>query len=213
MLAENPYAPPKTAVSSELPDAPRSFGWEVVGGKVIVKSSSQFPMIDPFTGVSRETMMLRMILLRHQPRWLLAIPAAGVGIAILLNTITGFRDSLILALFGLVGGLVVTAIIGFRMPTCTLRVFFDKRSLRMRSILSNAIPLLFLLSVLSSFFHDSSSSVVNWFSLILPYLWLVALFAAVIFNRRLRCVRMSGERFEIRGFSRKALEALSAEMK
>lgn len=213
MPDDNPYAAPQTAVSFELPDAPRPFGWEPVGKSVFIKQTAQFPMIDPFTGGSNETMMLQKILIRYRPKWLLAFPGAGAVIALVMNKNGESLDLILFLLFGLLAGWALAALVGLMLPVCTLRLFFEKRNLRKRRIISVAAQVLFLACIFGRNLTSMTSPSLRWIGEMIPYLWLIVLLAAIFNNRKLRCVRKHGDRFVIRGFSRRALAALAAETK
>lgn len=207
---ENPYAPPQ-ATAVGIPDAPRAFGWELEGSVVWVKNISLFPMIDPYTGNSSETMMLQQMEIRHRPRWLLVFPALGAALGFASDTTGAFSDQGPIALMGAILGWFLAFMIGRFFPVCTLRLFFEKRTVRMRKIIGKVLGGLFLLffpGVILFSFGPQWLQVVPQFALVCG---LIGGFFRLVLSRRLRCVRRNDGRFEIRGFHRRALESLARE--
>lgn len=211
MPGDNPYTPPLTA-SSGVPDAPRPYGWEVEKATVWVKQSSQLPMVDPYTGRSGETMMLQRVQVRYRPVWLswLILPGALVGVILF-----GLRDpSFNLFVPGLAGmffGWLFSYLIGLAYPFCTLRLFFEKQTLRRRSIGTAVMNILFLVGVFGESFTRSAPEWLSVIPTIAILSWIVGLVVSLGLKRRLRCDHKAGERFGIRGFHPRALTALAAE--
>jgi hypothetical protein len=201
-------------VTFVLPNAPREFGWELAGRNVWVKQSAQFPMVDPFSGGGDETMMLHKVLVRYRPRWLLLFPLAGTIITLIANRNEESLLILLSAIMGLFLGWLVSLVIALKFPVCTLRVFFEKRNLRKRAIISYTAQVLLMLNLFGGILLPRNAPpVIHHVREIMPYLWLAALLLTAIHNRKLRCIRRNGDRFEIRGFSRKAIAALDRETK
>ncbi|MBC8125568.1 MAG: hypothetical protein H8M99_00260 [Gloeobacteraceae cyanobacterium ES-bin-144] len=207
MLEENPYATPQT-LSNEFPDAPRPFGWEVIGKVVRVKQSSQFPMIDPFTGRSADSMTLFKKMVRYRPRWLWLFPIIG-GVCFLQNQSnhnTVFYVSNFL--LGMLLGWLFSRIVGLFFPNCTLRLFFEKQTMRRRNAISKILSLLLLVGFFGGLALPQRMNWIAGYSLIA---WLFAHLICSSIYRGLRCSRKSDGLFEIRGFHPKALAELARE--
>jgi hypothetical protein len=198
MSGENPYAPPET-MSSGVPDAPESFGWELVGKKVWVEKSSQLPMVDPLSGTTNEVMTMTHLVVRQRPSWILAI--TWIVWAFLLVTMLGDLNRNLKSNFVAVGSVVclVSLLIGLFFPTCSLYVFVDQKKARARKSIGFLIALWIGMTGLKPFkIH-----------LIWGLIWAVGLVALQFINPRLTCRRHKDGRFEIRGFHPRALELLA----
>ena len=208
ITGDNPYAPPQTAPGG-FPDAPEPFGWEVVGKKVMANQTAQFPMIDPFTGGTGETMMLQKVGVRYRPRWLLAFPILGALAMLTVEEGGNASNLLIFALAGILLGWLVSLIAGLLFPVCTLLLFFEKRTLGIRKIAARTMTLLFLTGFFVRFVFFMIPPWMLWISTTAFFCWLIGLLAGVTVVRRMRCNRKSGGRFEIRGFHPLALAAMT----
>lgn len=204
---ENPYAPPQSTTAG-VPDAPKPFGWEVAGKVVIVKPSAQFPMIDPFTGGTAETMMLHKIEVRYRPGWLLAIPALGALSMLTMEKGRSGGDLIGLALIGFFLGWLVSLFVGLAFPVCTLRLFFEKRTLTIRKYAARVMNGLFLLGFPGGLIFSMAPPWTRWIPTVAFLCWLIGLLAGATVIPRLRCNRKTEGRFDIRGFHPRALEAL-----
>lgn len=85
--------------------------------------TAQFPMIDPFTGGTGETMMLQKVGVRYRPRWLLAFPILGALAMLTVDEGGNASNLLIFALAGILLGWLVSLIAGLLFPVCTLLLF------------------------------------------------------------------------------------------
>lgn len=208
MVEENPYAPPRT-VSCGLPVAPAVFGWEVKGKAVNVKKTSQFPMIDPFTGSSEDPMPLQRVLVHYRPWWLLAFPLVGGSLMAVLGMRAGDSETAGLAIAGVLLGMLISGVVGRFLPVCTLHLFFEKRTLRFRALASRVVYGLLFVAVFAGFFTSAGREWISWVQRAALVGWLLAGLANTVLSRRLRCRRRAGERFAIHGFHPKALAALA----
>lgn len=209
---DNPYSPP-TIHAGGVPDAPESSGWELIRGTVWARTSSQFPMVDPFTGETAETMCLQKVEVRLRPRWLgWLVPAGALAMLFLFpGRDPGPEDLVIPGLAGMCLGWMFSMPLGLVYPVCTLKVFFERRTVRIRTLTTQTLNGFFLTGILGGLFNRQLPAGLNWIPLIAIILWLVGLPASMVFHRRLRCRRKSGDLFEIRGFHPKALAALAPE--
>lgn len=207
---DDPYAPPNT-VSNGLPVAPRSFGWEVAGNAVWVEKTAQFPMIDPYTGGSEETMMLQKVEVKYRPPWLLAFPVLGALAMFTLEEGGNWMDLAGLGLAGLLLGWLVSVFVGLFLPVCTLRLFFEKRTLRIRKNGTGIMNALLLTGLFGGLVLINAPHWIQWIPTFAFFCWGIGLLVGVTLVRRLRCHRKSGDRFVIRGFHPKALAAMTAE--
>ena len=204
---DNPYAPPQTTTAG-VPDAPRPFGWEVAGKVVMVKQTAQFPMINPFTGGTAETMMLQRVEVRYRPRWLLAFPVLGALAMLTLEKRGNWNELTGLALTGMFLGWLFSMFVGVFFPVCTLRLFFAKRTLVVRKNATRVMNALFLIGIFGGLALSMAPPWTRWIPTFAFFSWLIGLLAGATVIRRLRCHRKSEGRFEIRGFHPRALEAL-----
>jgi hypothetical protein len=208
ITGDNPYAPPQTSPAG-FPDAPEPFGWEVVGNRVMANQTAQFPMIDPFTGGTAETMMLQRVHVRYRPRWLLVFPILG-ALAMLTVEESGNASNLLsFALAGILLGWLVSLIAGLFFPVCTLLLFFERRTLGIRKIAARTMTLLFLTGFFGRFVFFMVPPWMLWISTTAFFCWFIGLLAGVTLVRRLHCNRKSGGRFEVLGFHSLALAAMT----
>lgn len=211
MSGENPYAPPETT-SVGLPDAPESFGWELVGKAVWVEKFAQFPMVDPYTGQSDDVMTMNRLTVRVRPLWMSLLQWAFIGILLLgISPLAGGIATLV----GLLG-LIVLAIVSALYPLTGLKVFFVARTLRNRAIQYWIFKGCLMLAILSGLTLGIQRLFPKWLSpewifMIALGIWLIGLIWQHTIERRLTCRRHKDGRFEIRGFHPKALEFLAQE--
>jgi hypothetical protein len=205
---ENPYAPPHDRTAA-IPEAPRSCGWELAGTAVWVGSSSQFPMVDPFTGRSEGTMMLHQITIRHRPRWLLSFPALGAVIGFASTASGSLPDQAAMVLLGTILGWILARLTGNFLPICMPRLFFEKRTIRIRKMTDRLMAGLFLLFLPGQVFFSQGPPWLQQIPSVAAVCWLFGGVVLTVMRRRLRCVRRDGARYEIRGFHPRALESLA----
>ena len=199
---ENPYTTPQTEAGG-LPDAPDSHGWEIHGKVIQVGPGAQFPMIDPYTGVSEDPMRMQLLQIRQRPLWLWGIPILGT----LGGLLQGLADGnwIVQGLMGLILGLAGRVFVGLFFPRFKVRAFFQKRTIKFRNMLSGILGLCFLISFFGGIFLPHH---LGWIAGTAFVIWILGITASLLFNRQLRCRRKSGGLFELRGFHPLALEQL-----
>lgn len=207
MSGENPYAAPQSA---GLPDAPESFGWELVGNRVWVERFAQFPMIDPYSGESDEVMTMNRLTVRFRPLWMSLLKWAFI--ALLILGISSLMDG-VATLVGLLGLIVVAVVSALFYPLTGLKVFFSTRTLKNRAIQYWAFKGCLMLAIVSGLMIGKRRLFPAWLSpdwifMIALGIWLLGVIWQQIFERRLTCRRRKDGRFEIRGFHPKALDQL-----
>jgi len=217
MSGENPYAAPQT-VSTGLPDAPESFGWELAGKRVWAEKFAQFPMVDPYSGESEEVMTMNRLTVRHWPLWMTVLRWICIGVIFL--PLSGRIDRDLKSAIALVGvlGLIATMIVSTFFPITGLKVFFTKRTLRMRAIQHWVVGAFFVVGILSGMKVGNSGLLpsrfpLNWISGVSFGIWILGLIWKNLILRRLTCRRRKDGHFEIRGFHSKALELLALDKK
>jgi hypothetical protein len=132
-LGENPYAPPSEVSSVEgIPEALHSFGWRIDNGQLWVSASSRLPVIDLFSGLTDETMMLREIEVRYRPWWLRWPPLVAAFVIPLVGYLREGSFSMSAAILIFAGCWIVTVLISLLLPKCTVRFFLTKQTLRVR---------------------------------------------------------------------------------
>jgi hypothetical protein len=200
---ENPYAPPQTEPAAESL-AGRSFGWEVVNGRVWVKSSVMFPKIDLYSGYTSGRMVKQKLILRCNPRWFRIVPVIGAMVGALFFGNMQFDADLVFSgVIGYVVGLPLAGLMGMRSPLVTVHYFEDKSSLRAWIPTVNNVlfaGLIFGFIVIPDRFHSHIP--------LFLAAWLALVIAGHLIFRKLRCPTRDGERFEICGLHRTVVEAL-----
>lgn len=215
MSGENPYAPPETT-STGVPDAPESFGWEMVGKRVWVEKFAQFPMVDPYSGKTDDVMTMNRITLRYWPAWMTVLRWISLGIILL--PLSGAIEpdlKMAIALAGVLA-LIVTMIASTFFPITGLKVFFTTKTLRWRVIQHWLVSACFVVGILSGMRVErtglpSGDGQVNVVSSAGFCLWILGLIWIYVLRRRLKCRRHKDGRFEIRGIHPKALALLARE--
>lgn len=207
MSGENPYAAPQSA---GLPDAPESFGWELVGNRVWVERFAQFPMVDPYSGESDDVMTMNRLTVRFRPLWMSLLKWAFI--ALLLLGTSPLMDGMA-TLVGLLGLIVVAVVSALFYPLTGLKVFFSTRTLKNRAIQYWAFKGSLMLAILCGLTIGKRRLFPVWLSpdwifMIALGIWLLGVIWQQIFERRLTCRRRKDGRFEIRGFHPKALDQL-----
>lgn len=211
MSGENPYQAPDDVSSTGLPEAPSSFGWEVIGGAVQVEKLSQLPMVDPFTGRTADTMLLQRVEVRYRPTWLLASIPFCIMALIFVFRGSGSREAVMAITFlGLLLGWLAYRFLGLFFPMATLHLFFEKRTIRFRKWQGRIFGILFLLFIPGGFFMSMGPAWLQKIPLISGLIWLVGTLVISIFQRRLRCSRRVGDAYIIKGFHPAALNELGA---
>ncbi len=212
MSGENPYAPPETT-STGMPNAPESFGWELVGNRVWAEKIAQFPMIDPYSGESNDVMTMNRLTVRLRPNWQLALSIILVGtflVSLLLPIGRELKPSLAI---GSLISLLLVVVGGMFYPVSTLNIFCVKRTVRIHAIQEYAIRTIYLLGLGLSVKIRNSRSLsdflgASWIPMAMLVIWLLVLIWRNLLQRRLTCRRRKDGRFEIRGFHPKALDQL-----
>ena len=208
MSSDNPYSPPQTN-TNDLPTAPHPYGWSIHHRIVTVQSSSRLPMIDPFSGLSADSMILHRMQVRHSPYWLWFLPLIG---ALVLyaprSTSLSTTSALGLLPIGALLGWIASMIFSLFRPSCMLHVFLEKQRSRAHRIRSFAMNALFLTWFLSSFISKLMPTFLLWIPKTALICWLISISINLIFKRHLRCRHMDGKQFVIKGFHPNALDAL-----
>jgi hypothetical protein len=205
MDMENPYEPPKSAPLPESLSG-QSFGWQIVDGRMWVKSSAMFPKIDPYSGLTSPRMRKEKLLVRYHPRWHGMIPeACALTGALVFGGMQIGYELFISAVFGYLTGLGLTAVFSLNSPVITLHLHIDTTLKNPRHWARIADFMLFvaLLGLIG---------LTNHFEQYLIWILLTSLALTMIRHmvfRKLRCPARDGERFEIRGFHRNAVDALA----
>ena len=213
MSGEDPYASPQS-ISAGAPDAPESFGWELVGNRVWVEKFAQFPMVDPYSGGSDEVMTMNRLTVGLRPMWQLIafIILFCTFIATLLLPIDQRLKAPIAV--GTLLILWVGVLVGMFNPSSTLNVFYGKRTVRIQTAQNLILRSLFILGNLFSWSFGNARSLsayleVSWLPGTLLILWISGLIWINLIQRRLTCRRHMDGRFEIRGFHSKALDLMA----
>lgn len=198
-----------------MPNAPESFGWELVGNRVWAERFAQFPMIDPYSGAVEEVMTMNRLSVRFRPLWMSLLKWAFI--ALLLLGISPLMDG-VATLIGLVGLIVVAIVSALFHPLTGLKVFFSARTLRNRAIQYWVFKGSLMLAVLSGLTIGKRRLFPAWLSpdwifMIALGIWLLGVIWQQAIQRRLTCRRRKDGRFEIRGFHPKAVAFLAQEMK
>jgi hypothetical protein len=203
MNSENPYSPQQTEPAAESL-AGRSFGWEVVNGRVWVKSSVMFPKIDLYSGSTSGRMVKQKLILRCNPRWFRIVPVIGAMVGALFFGNMQFDADLVFS--GVIGYAVcvgLAGVMGMRSPLVTVHYFEDKSSLRAwipaADNLLFAGMMLVIIGIPENFQQYVPLVFVAWLTLIIVRHFVL---------RKLRCPARDGERFEIRGLHKTVVEAL-----
>ena len=155
-------------------------------------------------------MMLQRLLVRYRPWWLLVFPLLAMMIGLANAKGTETLEMMTQGLIGWFLGWLLSLLIGMFFPICTLRLFFERRTLRIRSIAARIMSALFLTGFMGGFLLSRAPSWMQWIPPTAFTGWLIGLVATLTLNRRLSCRRKSGGMFEIRGFHPRALESLAA---
>lgn len=209
-MTENPYAPPESRTPGGIPDAPKDYGWKIREGKLAVRVAAQLPMVDPFHGGSDETMMMQQIQVRHRPRWMWLIPAAGAVALPLLAGGSEMTGRVILAIPGLLLGHIVGLVVGGFRASCSVRFFIRKNALRNRRLHDRTTFGLFLLLLPGSLLFQLGPDWMMRIPMVALPCWVVSLLLGMIRHRRLKCrIRRDGF-FEIAGVHPQAIRELSA---
>ena len=207
-VGENPYLPPQTPPGG-IPDAPRTFGWEVLGPVLLVHRTAQLPMVDPYTGGSEDPMRMHRVPIGYRPRWLWGFPALGAVGPMVMETGNWGMNRLFQTLSGMFLGWLLARIVSLFLPVCTLHLFFERRTLQLRTAFARIMGGLFVVAFLGGSLHFNLPWWVQWLPGTAFACWLTSLLACLTLTRTLRCRRKCADRFEIRGFHPKALETLA----
>lgn len=209
-LGENPYAPPSEVSSLEgIPEASHSFGWRITNGQLWVAANSRLPVIDLFSGLTDETMMLREIEVRYLPWWLRWPPVAAAFVILLAGYLWegSFPASTGILVFA--GCWIVAALVSLLLPKCTVRFFLTKQTLRIRKRFGFMMHFSLLMFLVGGALTPQGPS---WLSLIpqsFGIAWITGLVAGFLFHRRLSCRKMHAGLFLIQGIHRKAIAHLT----
>ncbi len=213
MSGENPYAAPQSAA---LPDAPESFGWELVEDRVWAEKFAQFPMVDPYSGESDEVMTMNRLTVRQRPIWIIAIRWICIGL--IFQPITRLMDGDLSDGMTLLGfaGFFISIIATMFFPICGLKVFFTGKTLRKHTIQLWTINGFFVIGILTGITAGNSGLLPSrfpptWISSVAFGLWFLGLIWKNLIQHRLSCRRQKDGRFEIRGFHPRALVFLAQE--
>lgn len=198
-MSFNPYAPSQVH-EDQVPDAPRSGGWRIEGGRLWAERDACLPMVDPYSGASEDRMtMIRLQVYRRVlwPRFAFLGGIAGsIGAAV-----AGLPESVqatlgVIGAVGFIAGLA-TPVLNRRMD---LRVFVT-RSTRLRQRVwgwAGVVAILFWF--VSAFFAFVPP--------LLPASLLLGLLIARWVRRRIFYYRRAGETFEIGGVHPDAMAIL-----
>ena len=209
---ENPYQAPRTTDPGGIPDAPEPFGWEIRDRIVWVEKRSQFPMVDPFTGRTGDIMMLQKVDVRYRPRWLMTLMPLGALVSVLLFARSGVHLEWIgNGIVGLFFGWLAYGISSLFFPQCSLQLFFENRTLRIRKNLDRLMSGLFLLFLPGAFLFALGPGWMHVIPWVAGLGWVIGTAAMWLFQRKIRCFRKDGERFGVTGFHPEALASFSTE--
>jgi len=212
MSGQNPYAPPTTRGDvATLPDAPKSAGWSLAGETILARQDAQLPMVDPFTGISEDTMTLRHISIRHSPRWLhgsLVVALACILCAGFIDLPGGLAEAL--GFTGAAAGLLYL-VAGIFLSSVRIRVFTGRSSNLKISISAflNTATSLTLLALIGSVSVGSDHPTMTKVIAILFGVHIISSIALRFRSRSLKCCRIIGGHHEIRGIHPEALRFLA----
>lgn len=208
LVSDNPYAP---SLVDPIGEAPRSHGWELVDGKLLVEPEAVLPMIDLYSGETAERMTLMRTVLRPRVLWPRYLFLGSLGLSILFGVLGGTDVSSFFSSLFLVAllGSSVTSLIG---RSVMVHVFLTRQTRRRQALgywlLLGAVVLLFSLMFLAPSFSGDGEWVLNVIALIS----VVALFAAIMIRwrqRRLYWRKGPDHRKELRGVHPRALALLA----
>ena len=173
-------------------------------------AASQLPMVDPFDGGSDETMMLRQIQVRHRPRWLWLLPLGGAAAFPLFSGGGDWLDRALLAIPGLLLGHIAALFAGSFHPSCSIRLFIRKRTLKSRQLHDRVSLALFLMILPGALLFQLGPEWMHALPMVALPCWLISVLSATIRHRRLKCRIREGGFFEISGIHPAAIRQLSA---
>lgn len=206
---ENPYAPP--GINDPIRDAPRSRGWELLEGKLLVQPDAVLPMVDPFSGETAERMTMIRISLRPRVLWPRFLFFGSVGLMILAGW-TGFTELTPVLNVSVIVGLLAILWFAFSGGTVLIYVFLTAKT-RTRRRLYYWIPLgTIVISYATMALVPRVSEIPPEVGITLVWVLLAALGAfmlARVFSRRIYFRKAAPARFEIRGLHRRAMTELA----
>lgn len=208
MSSENPYAAPKSQDVDDVPVAPLSSGWYVEGRYLYVSSVSILPMIDVYSGKAADRMTMHWITVRIKPWWLVVTPVLLALVLLFIQSVGGGGEIGIFLLGGIVG-LLLYGVIAHFLPSCTIRAFSTRETMRRRNLVPRVLFGLFacylIVPMLLGRYHPAwmvLQSIAGW-------MWLIGMIYVFLIQRRLTCRCKSREYFEIRGAHPEALRQLA----
>jgi hypothetical protein len=209
-VSDNPYAPSLVDPTGE---APRSHGWELVDGKLLVEPEAVLPMIDLYSGGTAERMTLMRTVLRPRVLWPRYLFLGSISLSILfaiagMHGISSFFS--LVVLFAIIGGIAIS-LIG---SSVMVHVFLTQRTGRRRALSNWLLPgsalILLSLNFIAPNFSDTSDLIPN----VIAVISCITLIAAIIVRwrqRRLYWRKGPDHRKELRGVHPHALELLAKE--
>lgn len=206
MNGANPYAAP--VAEAQLPEAPPSFGWkfDAERRRLLVRNQAVLPTIDPFNGRSEDVMHQQLLRVRYAPYWPWVFIAGGAGAGGLIGLVS--ENGMASLAPGLGIGLLTWILSGLFFSSCTIRVFFCRKTLRRHRIVNWIVNGLLLAWVLGSFTPlRDEPGVIQW----LFVAWVLGVILTSFFLRRMTCRTKRDSWFEIRGLHPKAIEFLASE--
>ena len=208
-MSENPYAP---SLVDPVGEAPRSRGWAMVDGKLLVEPDAVLPMIDPYSGETADRMTLMRTVLRPRVLWPRYLFLGSLGFMVLFGYLgfpavsSYFSISILVAIIGAIG----TSLIG---RSLMVHVFLTRQTRRRQALsywlLLGTVVLLLSLMFLAANFSGAG----DWMLNIISAASLVAIFAAIVIRwrqRRLHWRKGPDHRKEMRGLHPRAIELLEA---
>lgn len=208
MSSENPYEAPKSLDIDDVPTAPLSSGWRVEGKCLYVSSVCILPMIDVYSGALADRMTMHWLTVRMKPWWMVSIPVllALLLLFLLPVVVIGFVG---LFLTGGILGLILCGVIAHFLPSCTMRAFFTRETMRRRNLIPGILFGLFVVYIIAPMFLRRPLPGLMVLPTMAGWLWLIGMIYLFFIRRRLTCRRKVGETFEIRGVHPKALRQLA----
>jgi hypothetical protein len=208
-VSDNPYAP--SSVADAAMEAPRSRGWELVEGKLLVEPEAVLPMIDPYTGETADRMTLMRIALRPRALWPRFLFMGGFSLMIFFGLLgfPGISAFMYLPwVIGFIGG-VWTSLSG----SIVVHVFLTERTHRKRRLVHWLLFASGLLAFVLLLVVPNVPQVADQLGDVVAALWFTTVLVAILvrwLRRRLYCRRSPDRRFEMRGLHPRAMELLEA---
>lgn len=210
IFAVMPVNPYEASAVTEA-EAPKSRGWEIREGMLLVEKEAILPMVDPYTGGSEDRMILLRVEVRRRDWW--------PRIVFLICMVGAIVDGLVFVNGTMAGNFIAVAVLvfiaGLLIPLFSGRAFLDvfvtsSTYRRHRFFVVGgwlSIVVLVLLFIVPSNLSVSgkgfASIVAGAFGLVFVVLLVLPMFQRRIFHKG-----RSGGRFRLTGIHPRAMEAL-----